>query len=82
MAKAYDAIETQVDALDSLDESSSLGEPTSGDMSVDEALAQQELGNPGSTEENSPLTNPETAQALAQTLDALDQALNSLDSPF
>lgn len=82
LAKAYDAIETQVVALDSLDESSSLGEPTSGDMSVDEALAQQELGNPGSTEENSPLTNPETAQALAQTLDALDQALHSLDSPF
>ena len=82
LAKAYDAIETQVDALDSLDQSSSLGEPITGDMSVEEVLAQQELGNSGSTDENSPLTNPETAQALAQTLDALDQALNPLDSPF
>ena len=39
-------------------------------------------GSPTPSSRGPSLTNPETAQALAQTLDSLDQALNAESNPF
>ena len=39
-------------------------------------------GSPSPSSGEAPLTSPETAQALAQTLDSLDQALNPSTNPF
>ena len=86
LAEAAASIEDQAEAIESFDESPSPQEPGSELTSAEETLADQSSTNMENGAEaypyDSPLSNPETALALAQTLDALDQALHPLESPF
>ena len=72
------------------------GQPSEGQPSESQSGEGQGQGEPSQSGESPPpgqgspspssseaaLTNPETAEALAQTLDSLDQALNPAANPF
>ena len=56
------------------------GQPSEGQPG--EGQPGEGQGSPSPSSGEAPLTSPETAQALAQTLDSLDQALNPSANPF
>ena len=58
------------------------GQPSEGQPSQSGETPPSGQGSPSPSSGEAPLTNPETAQALAQTLDSLDQALNAESNPF
>ncbi|MBT3636055.1 MAG: hypothetical protein HN531_03880 [Opitutae bacterium] len=58
------------------------GQPGEGQPSQPGESPPSGQGSPSPSSGEAPLTNPETAQALAQTLDSLDQALNAESNPF
>ena len=72
------ALEKQLDALENLPS----GESTSPSKSMENPGANQEDSKTDPFENSSPFSDPEVSEVLAQTLDALDQAIFGAENPF
>lgn len=72
------ALEKQLDALENLPS----GESASPSKSMENPGANQEDSKTDPFENSSPFSDPEVSEVLAQTLDALDQAIFGAENPF
>ena len=72
------ALEKQLDALENLPS----GESTTPSKSMENRGANQEDSKTDPFENSSPFSDPEVSEVLAQTLDALDQAIFGAENPF
>ena len=71
-------LEKQLDALENLPS----GESTNPSKSMENPVADQEDSKTDPFENSSPFSDPEVSEVLAQTLDALDQAIFGAENPF
>ncbi|MEC8355187.1 MAG: hypothetical protein VXZ37_01085 [Verrucomicrobiota bacterium] len=76
--KVGQALEKQLDALENL----TSGTSTSPSKSMENPGANQGDSKTNPFENSSPFSDPEVSEVLAQTLDALDQAIFGAENPF